>query len=111
MEKKTTSINTMIIEPISSSNFGQTIFVSSKRTSFKNWVIFIATPIGFNFLWQARRDSNPQPSDLESAALPLELLAYSSYFVSLCMQCLRQREQNLLIFKEPAVLCLDTTCV
>lgn len=27
-------------------------------------------------LWQARRDSNPQPSDLESAALPLELLTY-----------------------------------
>src|SRR5688500_6503467 len=27
--------------------------------------------------WQARRDSNPQPTDLESAALPLELLAYS----------------------------------
>ena len=26
-------------------------------------------------LWQARRDSNPQPSDLESDALPLELLA------------------------------------
>ena len=26
-------------------------------------------------LWQARRDSNPQPTDLESAALPLELLA------------------------------------
>jgi hypothetical protein len=25
--------------------------------------------------WQARRDSNPQPADLESAALPLELLA------------------------------------
>ena len=26
-------------------------------------------------IWQARRDSNPQPSDLESDALPLELLA------------------------------------
>ena len=25
--------------------------------------------------WQARRDSNPQPPDLESGALPLELLA------------------------------------
>ena len=25
--------------------------------------------------WQARRDSNPQPPDLESDALPLELLA------------------------------------
>ena len=26
--------------------------------------------------WQARRDSNPQPPDLESGALPFELLAY-----------------------------------
>ena len=25
--------------------------------------------------WQARRDSNPQHADLETAALPLELLA------------------------------------
>ena len=27
-------------------------------------------------IWQGRRDSNPQPADLESAALPLELLPY-----------------------------------
>src|SRR6185312_14094602 len=26
--------------------------------------------------WQGRRDSNPQPNDLESFALPLELLPY-----------------------------------
>ena len=26
--------------------------------------------------WQARRESNPQPADLESAALPIELLAF-----------------------------------
>ena len=26
--------------------------------------------------WQARRDSNPQPAVLETAALPVELLAY-----------------------------------
>lgn len=25
--------------------------------------------------WQAKRDLNPQPADLESAALPIELLA------------------------------------
>ena len=29
-----------------------------------------------NLQWQARRDSNPQPPDLESGALPFELLAY-----------------------------------
>jgi hypothetical protein len=29
----------------------------------------------FKMIWQARRDSNPQHPDLESDALPLELLA------------------------------------
>src|SRR5215475_12213931 len=28
--------------------------------------------------WQARRESNPQPPVLETGALPIELLAYSS---------------------------------
>ena len=36
------------------------------------------------FKWQARRESNPQPAVLETAALPIELLAYwarkCSYF-------------------------------
>ena len=32
--------------------------------------------------WQARRESNPQPADLESAALPIELLAYHSSHAS-----------------------------
>jgi hypothetical protein len=27
------------------------------------------------FAWQARRESNPQPAVLETAALPIELLA------------------------------------
>jgi hypothetical protein len=27
--------------------------------------------------WQARRESNPQPAVLETAALPIELLAFS----------------------------------
>jgi hypothetical protein len=30
--------------------------------------------------WQGRRDSNPQPADLESDALPLELLPYKNLF-------------------------------
>ena len=33
-------------------------------------------------LWQARRDSNPQPPDLESGALPLELLACERTLIS-----------------------------
>ena len=28
-------------------------------------------------VWQARRESNPQPAVLETAALPIELLAYT----------------------------------
>ena len=28
--------------------------------------------------WQARRESNPQPAVLETAALPIELLAFCS---------------------------------
>src|SRR5207247_11155992 len=35
-----------------------------------------ATPAAVG--WQARRESNPQPAVLETAALPIELLAYSS---------------------------------
>ncbi len=34
-----------------------------------------ASPGGGETNWQARRDSNPQPAVLETAALPLELLA------------------------------------
>src|SRR5207342_272488 len=36
--------------------------------------------------WHARRDSNPQPAVLETAALPIELLAYK-----LCLFRKRQR--------------------
>jgi hypothetical protein len=32
-------------------------------------------PPVFPFRWQARRESNPQPAVLETAALPIELLA------------------------------------
>ena len=49
--------------------------------------------------WQARRDSNPQHPDLESGALPLELLAYPDsvrYLVSLCNVCDLQNLQYFL---------------
>src|SRR6266403_1463583 len=46
--------------------------------------------------WQASQDSNLEHAVLETAALPLELLAWVvAYFVSLCSVCLRQRGQNL----------------
>ena len=32
--------------------------------------------------WQARRESNPQPTVLETVALPIELLAYSIILVT-----------------------------
>jgi hypothetical protein len=49
--------------------------------------------------WHARRDSNPQPTDLESVALPIELLAYlNHFFFSTCGVCFRQSRQNLLIW-------------
>ena len=48
----------------------------------------------FMFKLQARRDLNPQPTDLESAALPLELLAY---LTSLCEVCFRHAGQNFFI--------------
>src|SRR5579864_8086554 len=77
-------------------------------------------------IWQARRESNPQPSVLETDALPIELLAFTSlagtpaprqarctpwgptahavplapsctgYFDSLCAVCFRQKRQYLL---------------
>ena len=48
--------------------------------------------------WQARRDSNPQLPDLESGALPLELLACTilAYFVSLWSVCVLQKGQYFL---------------
>ncbi len=58
-------------------------------------------------MWQARRESNPQPPVLETGALPIELLACARrawldsqptavYFCSLCGVCFRQNGQNLL---------------
>ena len=42
--------------------------------------------------WQARRDSNPQPPDLESGALPFELLACLLGFF---MRCVRFAERTV----------------
>ncbi len=61
--------------------------------------------------WQARRDSNPQPADLESAALPFELLASNNYLVSLCGWCFLHFAQNFFKFNEPILLFLVSLCV
>src|ERR1700748_811636 len=59
-------------------------------------------------IWQARRESNPQPPVLETGALPIELLAFVvlarslrsrarvRHFCSLCATCFRQNRQYLL---------------
>ena len=57
-------------------------------------------------MWQARRESNPQPPVLETGALPVELLACiltpevfllnAAYFVSRCAVCDLQNGQNFL---------------
>jgi hypothetical protein len=48
-------------------------------------------------IWQARRDSNPQPTVLETATLPIELLAYTNYLVSRWVVCVRQNRQYFFI--------------
>src|SRR5437899_12506899 len=81
------------------------VFVISTRLKVRDPVAPIPSAS-----WQARRDSNPQHAVLETAALPLELLALdappvrappgrpakpsASYFVSLWSVCLRHRGQN-----------------
>ena len=53
--------------------------------------------------WQARRESNPQPAVLETATLPIELLACKTiaarqpYLTSRCNVRLRSAGQNFLI--------------
>ena len=121
--KKATSIRVTMVAPINSSLFGHSTRAISARTSFRNCTTFIYYSfyeLRYNHTaqlfititsWQARRDSNPQPSDLESAALPLELLAFLLYFVSLCSWCFLQRQQNLLSLNEPTVRFFESTWV
>ena len=52
-------------------------------------------------VWQARRDSNPQHPDLESGALPLELLAYVRLF---CFLVYRVSPAKAAIFLEGELL-------
>ena len=48
------------------------------------------------YLWQARKDLNPQPPDLESGTLPLELLACkflrSSPYKTILFICIRKKQ-------------------
>ena len=97
--QKRTKIQTMIVEPTSSSRVGHVTFFNSALTSCKKDTTLLIALISVNYgvLWQARRDSNPQHADLESAALPIRATGLHPpfYFVSLCVTCLRHLAQNL----------------
>src|SRR5215510_12045358 len=100
---KLVTITTMVV-PTTSSRDGKLTFFISVRTSLRNPIQFAQRPdwtsqypsppkaarttnvtiqpvlmasvdLAAAEAWQARRDSNPQPSVLETDALPLELLA------------------------------------
>ncbi len=72
-------ISTIFTEEITSSLLGHTTFFNSAIDSLKKLLTFpiIKTPKQYAF--QARKDSNPQHSVLETDALPLELLTYLYY--------------------------------
>ena len=64
------------VEPLSSSQVGQVTFFSSSMDSLTYcWILRIMTP-GSE---QVGRDSNPQPTVLETVTLPIELPTYSDF--------------------------------
>src|SRR3989338_728443 len=65
-----TEIMTIHAELTSSALLDHETFFISLLTSFKNVFMFSIAFIAF-FFWQDWRDSNPQRTDLESAALPI----------------------------------------
>jgi hypothetical protein len=71
------------------------IFFFADSVTSATAIIPPPAPASEPLVWQARRDSNPQPPVLETGAPPIELLA-CCYFVSLCDVCLRQLGQYLL---------------
>ena len=81
---------TMMVDSNSSCFVGQEHFFNSTCTSStkerKPLTMFLILPttLVLVFLapnWQARRESNPQPSVLETDALPVELQAYAMLFM------------------------------
>ena len=67
---------TTIVDSRSSAKEGQLAFESSaigffiKSTNFRKWIQDIIYVI-----WREKRDSNPQPTVLETVALPVELFS------------------------------------
>ena len=81
---KTTTVESMsclyLLRPFSFGSQGHVAFFSSPRTSPRYFPNFMFPIWGLNFPlfqeWQGRRDSNSQPTVLETATLPIELLPY-----------------------------------
>ena len=73
------AIATTIKDPwITSLPVGQ---VTLKASCFTSWINFKGFFI--IFIWQERRESNPQPPVLETGALPIELHSYGVYSIIL----------------------------
>lgn len=124
MHKKTTT-STIMVAPINSEKLGHITRPSSPYTSRKYFIlvlimiffshlqcnkIFLTAKLFIEIL-QARRDSNPQPADLESAALPIRATGLYFYFDSLCDWCVLHREQNFFNCNDPGERFFETTCV
>ena len=81
-----TITSTPTVPAIASFWVGHVILRYSVRTSIRNWRDWPIQTTGFHCIelatvlriWQARRDSNPQPPVLETGALPVVLRAYES---------------------------------
>lgn len=67
---------TRIVSTVVSRRLGQLTLENSNLTSRKN----LATLSIFQ-IWQAREDSNPEPTVLETVALPIELTPYKTHKV------------------------------
>ena len=106
----TVKMHTIIVAPISSSLLGHVIFLSSARTSLiKETTLFMAINFPSKINWQARRDSNPQHADLESAALPIGATDPTFlYLTSLCKVCFRNFGQYLFSCSFPNLRFFET---
>lgn len=77
----TTIIKTIRVDCITICFVGQTTFFISLFVSEKKFLILklnypLSKKYFINYFWQARQESNLQPTVLETATLPIELLAY-----------------------------------
>src|SRR5713226_2079695 len=95
-----TTTSPTIVDTATSLRLGQFTRRNSAATSWKNSFTRFKKSIAHDLaVWQAWRDSNPHPPDLESGALAVRAtrLRTVRYFDSLCTKCFRHHLQNFLI--------------